>query len=122
MLLAKGASQDILYSVPMIYVLATFAVYFCVVGTALKIGKSWGSSVVSMARLLAPLLIAFSSVVAARYFWHGIPALNVSKNIFYSSLSIISTLALSALLIRARKWPINIDHPEAMENGAGPVR
>jgi len=87
----------------MIYVLATVIIYFNVVGLAFQIRKQEKQSLLLMAYLLSPLVIAILSVFLIQNVFNGMPSLNIPQNIYFSAISIIGTLVLSFWFIWHQK-------------------
>ena len=94
---------DIFHIVPVIYVLSTMMVYFCVVGYVFCIGKKLGESLISVVNLFLPLVIALLSVLIIRSIFDGTPSLDAFSNLYFSSISILITGTLSCCLIWSKK-------------------
>ncbi|MCK5259537.1 MAG: hypothetical protein KAJ70_00600 [Candidatus Omnitrophica bacterium] len=102
-LLANYMFHDVFNMIPMIYVLSTLVVYFFVVGYATRIGKMRRKSLSLIAYLLSPLAAALFSTLLIYIIFNGLPSLSISRSVYFSSASILSTLVIFFWLIWSKR-------------------
>ena len=99
--LANYIFHDAFNIIPIIYLLSTIMIYLYIAGYAFRIGKEKYERFSPMSYLLSPLAVALASVWLINNIFGSGPSLSISKNVYFSAISIAATFAVSVWLI----WP-----------------